>query len=230
MNDGVLVIVGDMEETAMKRFLQRNLQGFKTEPMSSARIRLPYQPISGWTTHIVDGRRQSLDVAMSVPVAFTAGNYMAMKVAASALENELARRFVGTGASVRVFSEFSGYPQERVNFLVSVTDLDIDSLPLDETGRDPLVLLYDVRAVLSDMSAAPLPDDRIAVCRDMVKNMILSLQNDPEYWTDMVRARFAYGKDLNTGYAEKVDSVQAEKVREIISGLASAGRVEYIVR
>lgn len=230
VNDGVLVIVGDMEETAMKRFLQRNLHGFKTEPMSSARIRLPYQPISGWTTHIVDGRRQSLDVAMSVPVAFTAGNYMAMKVAASALENELARRFVGTGASVRVFSEFSGYPQERVNFLVSVTDLDIDSLPLDETGRDPLVLLYDVRAVLSDMSSAPLPDDRIAVCRDMVKNMILSLQNTPEYWTDMVRARFAYGKDLNTGYAEKVDSVQAEKVREIISGLASAGRVEYIVR
>ena len=113
---------------------------------------------------------------------------------------------------------------------MSVTDLDIDTLPLDETGRDPLVLLYDVRAVLSDMSSAPLPDDRIAVCRDMVKSMILSLQNDPEYWTDMVRARFAYGKDLNTGYAEKVDSVQAEKVREIISGLASAGRVEYIVR
>ncbi len=229
-NDGVLIIVGDMEETAMRRFLQKNLAGFRTEPMSAARIRLPYQPISGWTTHIVEGRRQSLDVAMSAQLQFSAGNYMAMKVASLVLESELNRKFCGSGAYARVFCEFSGYPQERVNFLVSVFNMDTSLLPLDERFKDPLVLLYDVRAVLSALSDQGVPDDRVRVCRDIVKNEILSLQTAPWYWVDVVTSRFTDGKDLNSGYAGKVDSVTPEKVRELISVLSSGSRVEYVVR
>ena len=229
-DDGILMIVGDMEETAMKRFLQKNLSGFRTEPLAVARIRLPYQPISGWTTHIVSGKRQSLDLALSAPLQFSAENYMAMKVAAAALESALNRKLCGSAASARVFSEFSGYPQERVSFLISVSDLDPSVLPLDEIRKDPLVLLYDVRSVLSSMSLSAIPDDRISVCRDLVRNGMASMQNDPWYWVDMVKTRYTDGKDLNTKYAEKVDSVSPEKVMELISMLASGSRVEYVVR
>lgn len=230
VNDGVLMIVGDMEETAMRRFLQKNLSGFMTEPLALARIRLPYQPISGWTTHIVEGKRQSLDIAMSAPLPFSADNYMAMKVASVALESALNRKLCGSAASARVFCDFSAYPHERVSFLISVSDLDPSVLPLVETGKDPLVLLYDVRAVLSDLSSSPVDDGTAAICRDVVKNGVASLQNDPWYWVEMVKTRFTDGKDLNTRYAEKIDAVSAGKVMEMISLLASGSRVEYVVR
>lgn len=48
VNDGVLVIVGDMEETAMKKFLQKELSAFRTRPASLGAPRPSYQPISGW--------------------------------------------------------------------------------------------------------------------------------------------------------------------------------------
>lgn len=229
-NDGVLVIVGDMEETAMRRFLQKHLGGFSTMPLASVRIRLPYQPISGWTTHIREGRRQSVEVAMSAQLPFTAENYMALQVASMAVEDAMEQAMCGRGVSVRVLSDFSAYPQERINLMISLTELDPDSLPLDERQRGPIVLLYRVRSVLSSLSGMTVPDDRIALYRDIVKNNVLSLQQDPQYWIEAVRMRYSFGKDLNTKYAEKTDAVTGETVKEIISMLNSGSKVEYVVR
>ena len=229
-NDGVLVIVGDMEETAMRRFLQKHLGGFSTMPLASVRIRLPYQPISGWTTHIREGRRQSVEVAMSAQLPFTAENYMALQVASMAVEEAMEQAMCGRGVSVRVLSDFSAYPQERINLMISLTELDPDSLPLDERQRGPIVLLYRVRSVLSSLSGMTVPDDRIALYRDIVKNNVLSLQQDPQYWIEAVRMRYSFGKDLNTKYAEKTDAVTGETVKEIISMLNSGSKVEYVVR
>lgn len=230
MNDGVITIIGDMEETSMKRLLQKCLGGFRTEPLSVARIYLPYQPISGWTTHIVEGHRQSLDVVMSFPLQLSSENYMKMEVSAAALESELNRRLCGAGAAARVYSNFSAYPQERVNMMIYVYGLDVSGLPVDEVQKDPLVLLYDVRAVLADLSVSDLPEDRLSMCRDVEKNRILSVQQDPWYWISVVRTRFLDGKDLNTKCAEKIDAVTASQVREMIGGLDSSSKVEYVVR
>ena len=147
-----------------------------------------------------------------------------------AVEDAMEQAMCGRGVSVRVLSDFSAYPQERINLMISLTELDPDSLPLDERQRGPIVLLYRVRSVLSSLSGMTVPDDRIALYRDIVKNNVLSLQQDPQYWIETVRMRYSFGKDLNTKYAEKTDAVTGETVKEIISMLNSGSKVEYVVR
>ena len=147
-----------------------------------------------------------------------------------AVDDAMEQAMCGRGVSVRVLSDFSAYPQERINLMISLTELDPDSLPLDERQRGPIVLLYRVRSVLSSLSGMTVPDDRIALYRDIVKNNVLSLQQDPQYWIEAVRMRYSFGKDLNTKYAEKTDAVTGETVKEIISMLNSGSKVEYVVR
>lgn len=230
MNDGVFVIVGDMEETAMRKFLQKNMGGFRTMPLAVARINLPYQPISGWTTHIMDGIRQTLDVGMSARHQFSSESYAAMGLASIAMQSELEKALVGTGARASVSAGFIPYPQERVNMLVSVREMDLNGLPLGESGIDPLVLLYKIRPVLARLSATPVPEDRLALYKKILKNMYASRQSSPRYWVDIIRRRYSEGKDLNTKYAEKIDAVTAEEVMEIIAALDSGSKVEYVVR
>ena len=105
-----------------------------------------------------------------------------------------------------------------------------NGLPLGESGIDPLVLLYKIRPVLALLSATPVPEDRLALYKKILKNMYASRQSSPRYWVDMIRRRYSEGKDLNTKYAEKIDAVTAEEVMEIIAALDSGSKVEYVVR
>lgn len=229
VNDGVIVIVGDMEETAMMKFLQKNIGAFRTADNASARVKLPYQPITGWTTHTLSGKQTSVDIAMSSPMQFSAENYMAAKVAAIAVQDALNQAMCGAGVSVRVSSELVIYPQERFSLMVSVEDIPLDRLPGGERHENSMTLLYRMREVLSDLSARPLPDARLKIYRTMVLNEIESLQNTPEYWLDMVTVRYAEGKDLNTKYKDKVNSVNAGKIKEIINSLNTGSKVEYVI-
>ncbi|MDE7126427.1 MAG: hypothetical protein K2O58_00805 [Bacteroidales bacterium] len=229
VNDGVIVIVGDMEETAMMKFLQKHIGAFRTMEHGSVRVKLPYQPISGWTTHMADGRKASVDVAMSSPLPFSAENYMAAKVAALAVQDALNQSMCGTGTSLRVSSELTMYPQERFSVLVSVENVPLERLPAGESHEDPVRLLYRIRETLSDLSARPVPADRLNVYKAMVSTEIASLQNEPGYWLSVVAARYVDGKDLNTKYSDKVNAVSAERVKEIIASLNTGSKVEYVI-
>lgn len=178
----------------------------------------------------MDGIRQTLDVGMSARHQFSSESYAAMGLASIAMQSELEKALVGTGARASVSAGFIPYPQERVNMLVSVREMDLNGLPLGESGIDPLVLLYKIRPVLARLSATPVPEDRLALYKKILKNMYASRQSSPRYWVDMIRRRYSEGKDLNTKYAEKIDAVTAEEVMEIIAALDSGSKVEYVVR
>ena len=226
VNDGVFIIVGDMEETAMRKLLSKNLGMFRTNGSVAASVQLSCQPISGWTTHTSEGGRTSVDVAMSVPMQFTADNYMASRIAASVLQGALDEALCDRGVAVRVSSELSMYPQERLSLVVSVEE--------ENTGRgnhaDALDLLSAVREVLSGLSANPVSAERLKICKAILADGIASRQNDPQYWMSVVTARYADGKDLNTKYADKISGVSSARIKEIISSLSEGSKVEYVIQ
>jgi len=230
VNDGVLVIVGDMEETAMRKFLQQHLGAFRTQANTAVRVKLPYQPISGWTTYTVDGEKPSVDVAMSSPLQFSAENYMASKIAALAVQDAFNEALCGTGTSARVASEMVMYPQERYNMMISVENVPLDMLPEGETHEDAINLLYRIREILSSLSSTPLPDAKIKVYKAMLSDELTSRQADPHYWLSVVTARYVEGKDLNTKYKDKIDAVNAAKIQDIMTSLNMGSKVEYVVK
>lgn len=227
-NEGLLVIVGDQNEDLMKKFLSKNLGGFKTSGRISNRKRISnFNPINGPLTFIEDGDRVSVDVYMSSELPYTADNYMAVKVAAVAVQDILGRSLCGTGAVARVEGRFESYPQERAVIEVNVETVDLENLPLDEDETGAVGLLFKIRGALVN----PVIDsERLNFYKAIVKSEIDGRQNDPWYWIEMAKVRVSDVKDLNTQYSDKIDAVTADQVGELISTLTSGGKVEYLVR
>lgn len=229
MNDGVLVIVGDMEETAMKKFLLKELGAFRTRPVSLYNPRPSYQPISGWSTYIKEGESQSVDVVMSTQMTFTVENYMAARVAALAISDAVAKALCGTATYFRVSYNAIVYPQERFNIAVSVYEADPSGSPSGARVINSLESLYIVRNAVYRLSKSSGEIKDLDVYKSMLKNEISSRQNDPQHIMDMVSMRFSAGKDLNTKYEEKINSVTGRQVLDIISSLDEGSKIEYVI-
>lgn len=229
MNEGVLVIVGDMEETAMRRFLQASLSGFRTRPSTLGNVKPSYQPVSGESTYILEGERQSMDMVMSAPLTFTAENYMAARIAALAIRDAVAKSLCGTSTRFRVLYDTIVYPQERFNVVVSVSDADPDGCPEGSVRLSSLEMLYYVRSVMAELSGNLVSGSDLDVYKSVLKNELASRQADPQYIINIVSMRYSAGKDLNTKYAEKIESVTAGQVREILSSLDNGSKIEYVI-
>ena len=227
VNDGVFIIVGDMEESRMLRFLQANVGGFRTKPETSAKIRLPYIPVSGCVTVTQDGNHPSTDIVMSTPLPLSAENFMATRIADLALRDALQKALCGTGTSLTMSSSHLMFPQERFNVMISVEDADIETFPLDEVRTGHLEILDILRKAISEASST-LTDSSLAIYKKILSNEIASRQNDPRYWLFTVYTRNVAGKDLNTRYQDKIKAVTVGKVTEILKSLDNGSKVEYV--
>lgn len=228
VNDGVFIIVGDLEEGRMLKFLQANVGGFRTRPETSARIRLPYSPVSGCVTVTEDGPQPSTDIVMSTPLPLSAENFMATKIADLVLRDALQKALCGTGTNLKIISNHLMFPQERFNVVISVEDADIEAFPLDERRTGHLEILGILRKAITE-AASSLTDSSLTIYKKMVSNEIASKQNDPRYWLFTVYARTAVGKDLNTKYQDKINAVTVKKVSEILKSLDEGSKVEYVI-
>ena len=227
VNDGVFIIVGDMEESRMLRFLQANVGGFRTKPETSAKIRLPYIPVSGCVTVTQDGDHPSTDIVMSTPLPLSAENFMATRIADLVLRDALQKALCGTGTSLTMSSNHLMFPQERFNVMISVEDADIETFPLDEVRTGHLEILDILRKAISEASST-LTDSSLAIYKKILSNEIASRQNDPRYWLFTVYTRNVAGKDLNTRYQDKIKAVTVGKVTEILKSLDNGSKVEYV--
>ncbi|MGN1210490.1 MAG: hypothetical protein ACI4TM_02305, partial [Candidatus Cryptobacteroides sp.] len=216
VNDGVFVLVGDMEETAMRRMLQDYVGGFRTERKTAPAVKLNFQPISGWITHTEEGAAGSIDVAMSAPVQYSAENCFAAKIAGYVLKDALNNVLCDEGLHTEVASDVILFPQERYNVLISIEGADMS-------------ILSKVRNAISDAASMPVSDAGMSFYRQKLSNEILSSEADPWHWIWLVNLRYADGKDLNSKWQSKVNAVSAEQVRQIIADLEAGSKVEYIV-
>lgn len=216
VNDGVFVLVGDMEETAMRKMLQDFVGGFRTEKKASAPVRLNYQPITGWITHTEEGPSGSIDVVMSTPVQYSAENCFAAKIAGYVLKDALNNILCDDGLHTDVSSDVILFPQERYNVLITIEGADMSTLA-------------KVRDAISDAASVPVSDAGMSFYRQKLSNEILSSEADPWHWIELVNLRYADGKDLNSKWQSKVNAVSAEQVRQIIAALEAGSKVEYIV-
>ncbi|MBR2064923.1 MAG: hypothetical protein IJ971_09545 [Bacteroidales bacterium] len=226
MNDGVMVLVGDMDEEALKKLLIEYVGGFRTQETV---LRMPvvrYQPVSGWSTYTVDGDRNCVDVAMSSRMTVTAENYIAAALAASVLERKLNAAMDGSGMYVDVSYNCRIYPEERFNLLVSMSEIAQNGLV--SGVESPIEVLSRVRGVLSDLYAIEVDENELKLLKARLKNAIAMEMNDPVYWVDAIVLRYLDGKDLSTNYASKIDAVNAAKVQSVLRTLDAGCKVEYV--
>ena len=222
MNDGVLVLVGDMDETTLKKVLLQYVGGFRTRESASLRTGKTYQMVSGSTTYTAEGEDEAVVVAMSTRLPMTMENHIAARLASNELEHQLTERLTPYGMTVRLSSSLTLYPEDRFNVMLSVRPEKGQQM-----SEDALELVREVIA----SAAVELPEDRhLTAYKNGLKHSYgLSLQ-EPEYWVAAMTRRYVDGKDFTTGFQAKTDAVAPEKVRDVIAALLKGGRIEYVIK
>lgn len=230
MNDGVLVLAGDIDETVLKKELLAMVGMFRTRKSAFYRPSVSYQPVSGWSTHTVDGNENSVYIALSVPMPLAAENKMASEIAAMVLKRSLSSAIQKTGMSVDISSNTRIYPQERFNVMISLKEASADGFAEGVEHGGALEALRILRTTLRSLETTEVTDVVVKAYKEWLKNDITYHMKSPQYWVNAISMRQIEGKDFSTDYKARVDAVTRDKVKQIITSLNNASKVEYIIR
>jgi hypothetical protein len=225
INDGIIVLIGDMEESVVRKQLRELLYGFRTRKTAHFRPSISYQTISGSMSHVVTGDRNAVYLAMSVPLPMTISNYALQEVATMVLRKKLSSALVGSGMYAKVYSDVRLAPTECYNVLLLLEEVPgVSTEDSEETAR------AIVKSALSEDGLSAIADVQVNACKAWLKHHHTMRMQSPEYWVDAVLLRHLDGKDFTSGYDERMDEVSPEDVKELLSKLNAAGKVEYIIR
>lgn len=166
------IIVGDMDEEALKQQLLAYVGGFRTNDNLARRTVVRYQPVSGWTTYTVKGQKDALDVAVSARIPLTSANYLAATVAMMALESELTEKLADSGMSFDVSHNFRIYPEERINLLVSVYGVDKEGMASGTAFRSPIEVLGSVREAMSGLDSKTIGENELKHYKAYLKHFL----------------------------------------------------------
>ena len=214
MNDGMLIIVGDVDESTVRRTLLRYLGGFRTQRGAVPRKSLRYQPRPGTVTHREAGAGKGVFVRLDTEYPLSGINYATAEVAVEVLRRNMVTALEGTGMSVEVTTGFHTYPQERLWMFLSC-----------EGGTDLEAVRAGIRkAASSTVSAKDLNAFKAMALAGMNQELA-----EPETVVTALVARYGIGKDLVTHYKESVDGITAARVKDMLSALAAGSTAEIVI-
>ena len=236
VNDGLLVLTGDLDEEALKKELCRTLVGFRTQKKFAQRPHISSRLASGSVTYTVEsgpglvgGGEIGFNVGMSAAVPYNIENYMSFKLAADLLRKELTRALADCGATVEVSEKVEMFPMERMSLYINCRPCRSGGLPLSVSPADPLKMLEAIRPVLATIGDIEVPAADLKAYKAVLLNQYSESLQDQEELTDKVLTRFSEGKDLVTGYRDAVNAVSADNIRRILSLLRDGADVEYVI-
>ena len=222
VNNGILILTGDLPEPVLKRMLLRYVGGFRTQKGSSvSRKSTALHPLSGTLTYQGTGSR-GLYLLMDTEYALTASNYATMQVVEQLFRQSLSHELASTGMSFDLEMQLMAYPQERLRMAISL-------FPTGPEADSPEDCLPRVRAALSAAVSHPADPKDLDAWRNLVLQRMNRSLECPETMVTALVARYGAGKDMVSKYAENIKGVSADKVRQMALALAKGGRVEYLV-
>ena len=222
MNEGVIVLAGDLDPLQVRKMLSRSLGGFRVSKNSPGRKGERPSARKAAAVDTLSGPYPSVEIRLEADYSLTGVNYFTAEIAAEAMRLSLVRSLSEKGVSVRVRSGISSYPQERLWMRISC-------IP-GETPCEMDRLLADTRSAISTAAASKVNASALKAWKNRVLNATNAKLSTPTGVVDMVIMRYGAGKDLVSHYSENLAAVDAAKVSDALSALIQGGKVEAIVR
>lgn len=230
MNDGILILVGNIDEDEMKKILLDYIGGFNTSRSSSFRSRIANKNISGREINKVYGTTPSLSLALSAPVNYTGENYASAAIAAKAVSDAVAAAASNYGWATDWKWHFSMFPEETFNMQFFISQADIQGLPASMFREDSVEIVQNavrnsvMRLAYEGINTAVFDGEKKAIL-----NGIKVRSSNPEVLRSVMELRYAYGKDMMTNYDSKVKGISESSVNSIISSISKNAWAEYVV-
>lgn len=236
VNDGLLVLTGDLDEEQLKKELSRTLGGFRTQKRFAQRPHISSRLASGSVTYIVEsgaglvgGGEIGVNVGMAAAVPFNIENYMSFKMAEAILHKELTKALAPVGAYLEMSDRLEVFPSERFSLYINCRPCRSSGLPLSVEAADPLKILEAIRPVLASISEMEIAPKELEAYKEVILNSYGADLGDVEKLIDKVLTRYSEGKDLVSGYQNAVRGVTVEGVKKILAALRDGAEVEYVI-
>ena len=130
-----------------------------------------------------------------------------------------------------VRQEFASFPEERLNFFVDAGMTDYRGIPATMAqAYSAEEIIEGVRAEVAAFAASGIAKPELDIYKQSLRKLLDSRMSAPETIMAMLKLRYSCGKDLVTQYGDKINSVDAASVNDILKGLSEGRRAEYGVR
>ena len=234
--DGVLVLMGDLPEDALKKELCRLLGGFSTQKRFSSRPRVESRFATGSSLRrdqaaagVTGGREIGAHVARSAAVPFSLDSYLSFRVACQLIRGQLTDALKEQGGWVEMSERLELFPAERLTFYVHCHPCREGGLPGGVTPGEPRDLLDALRAVTHRLDTMEVSDTELKAAKAALLRELEHRYADPHTLMEDVLTRYSEGTDLVTDSKAAVQRVSAASVRQILVQLSGGAEVEYLI-
>ena len=217
VNDGMLVIVGDVDEASARRALLKYVGGFRTQRGNEGRKTVRYTPVSGASVRKGTEGAQGAYVRLDAEFPLSGVNYVMAEVGADVLRRHVVAALDGTGLSTEVTAGFHSYPQERLWMVVSCE------------GDHAEAALPAIREGIRQAAAATVSQKDVNAYKALVLANMNRELTEPETVVTSVVARYGIGKDMVSHYKESVNGITPASLKGMLSALSSGRVAEYVV-
>lgn len=225
--DGVLVIIGDIDEYELQKALTKNLGLFPVTTRFSLRRAAQFKLPSGISTIMREGADSSINMSYSALIPVQIERYLSMEIAKYAIQAHFNRALAESGYYAVVSERFDISPEERMSLFINIRPCRSESLPEGIETKPIFNTLNTVRS-LPDLRDVDLSD--IAVYKNIVKSDMASVLLSSSELMKFILYRYSEGRDLVSGYEKTLRDITEENVRNIIGKLKDGCGVELIIK
>ena len=219
INDGTLILCGDLSPEAAKRHLLRYLGGFRTLRGGVSRKAVEMRTLSGTTT--VQKPGPAFYVMMDAEYAMTASHFYTSRLGVQALKLSLVRHLADRGFDADIKLSYAVQPQERFRILICCS-------PFPGEDASSARALTAVRSALREAALDPVDEEDLNAWKTGLKADVASALITPEAFVASLLARYAANKDVLTRYEETIAAITGEDVQSFLQTMVTGGRIETV--
>ena len=224
MNDGVLILSGDLSPEAAKRHLLHYLGAFRVMRGTASRKSVDMRTLSG--TQTVSGTQPGVRVIMDAEYPVTVGNFYASQIALEAIKLSLVSHLADYGFTPDVRMSYMVHPQERFRIDIFCSPVPEGHLPAKVTDVTAERALTAVRAALREVAERPVEEPDLQAWKAKTQANVAAALESPDNFVSSLLVRYARNKDVLSGYKETISGITAAQVNAFLQAMAAGGRIE----
>ena len=229
--DGVIVLVGELPSEEVQKYLAKTIGGFRVSRTVSPRQASNFQLRSGGFESVAEGDNAGVNIGLAALQPLSTETYMTYRIAALYLARRLAGTMALHGFHIKMDGRFITYPKEMMELNIAIEPVPDSGLPSEVEGGVSRLREAQLaaRKVIDQVFAGPVDGAELASLKSLFTNDYTMSLADPSFYADAILTRYSAGKDVLTGYTEKINGVTPDKVKAIFGAFAGGTRVEYVV-